>query len=372
MINKARMLDEFRRLSSFDSESFKERDIKNYLEEKLRSLGLEVESDSVGKIIGDNPKCAGNIYGFLKGNKKGNPILFSSHMDTVSPGVGKKMVVNGDTVTSDGTTVLGSDDITGLVSILEALEVIKEDNIAHPDIEVIFFVAEEPYCRGSSHFDFSKVKSKTAYVLDLSGEVGVAATRAPSIIYFRLEVKGRAAHAGFEPEKGISAIEVAAAAISRLKLGRIDDITTANIGIIKGGNGINIIPDNLYLEGEVRSLVHQNALGVLNSIKETFEGVSMKFGAAVSINVEERIHAYNIDLDSDVVKRYDEALKSLNYGKAKYITTFGGSDNNVLNLHGIKGIVISNAMNDVHTTNEYFSIKEFVKSANITLKLMTL
>lgn len=372
MINKERMIEEFKRLASFDSLSFKEKDIKDYLVKKLEFLGLEVRVDAVGKKINDNPKSAGNIYAFLKGNKKGEPILFSGHMDTVSPGIDKKVVIDGDIVKSDGTTVLGSDDITGLVSILEALEVIKEDNLSHPDIEVIFFVAEEPYCRGSSHFDFKDVKSKMAYVLDLSGPVGSAAIAAPSIIYFKIEVKGKAAHAGFEPEKGISAIEVASSAISKLKLGRIDENTTANIGLINGGKGINIVPDFVGIEGEVRSLSHDKALSVVETIKNTFDIEAKRLGASIDVKVEERIHAYSVSKDSLVIERYKKSLDILGYGEPKLITTFGGSDNNILNLHGIKGIVIANAMNKCHTTEEYFEISEFVKSANITLKLMTL
>lgn len=209
MINQERLLKEFFHLVSLDAESYEERDIADYLKQRLTALGLTVEEDQAGEALlslaaksGRNPaKRAGNIYGYLKGNKEGDAILFSAHMDTVSPGKGKKAVLHEDgTITSDGTTVLGSDDAAGLAAILEALAQIQEKSLPHPDIEVLFPVAEEPYAQGSRLFDYSKVRAKKAYVLDLSGPVGGAATAAPSILSFHIVVEGKAAHAGFCPE----------------------------------------------------------------------------------------------------------------------------------------------------------------------------
>ena len=371
MVDKNRMLEEFKKLVAFDSESFKELDISKYLFNKLKELGLQVEIDNAGMLLNPNVKATGNIYGFLKGNTEGDSILLSAHMDTVSPGVGKIAIINDDgTVTSDGKTILGADDITGIVSILEALTIIKERNLKHPDIEVVFFIAEEPYCRGSSVFDFGKIKSKYGYVLDLSGKVGTIALEAPSIYQFKIKINGKSAHAGFEPEKGVSAIVIASLAISKLKLGRIDSDTTSNIGMIRGGNGKNIIPDNVILEGEIRSVSDIKALNEANNIKKTFLAEAEDFGASIEFELNEMIKSYKLSKYSYVVKKYQDTLKQLNYGDASYITTFGGSDANSINKNGIECAVISNAMNNVHTTNEHFEIDEFVKSAEICLSLI--
>lgn len=372
MVNENRMIKEFIKLNSFDSESFYELDISLYLVEKLKDLGFYVEMDNVGEKLLNNPKASGNIYAYLKGNKKGEPILFSAHVDTVSPGIGKKVLINGNRVTSDGSTVLGADDLTGIVSILEALTIIKENNLLHPDIEVVFFIAEEPYCKGSSLFDFSKLKSKIAYVFDLSGPVGNAAISAPSIISFEASILGKSAHAGFEPEKGISAILVASKAISKLKLGRIDENTTVNIGTISGGTGRNIVPNEVSISGEIRSMSSKKALEIVYETKRIIEQEAKEIGARVSFKFEENIKAYKIEENDYVVKRFKDAISLLGYEKPNFINTFGGSDNNNLNKHGIKGIVVANAMNNVHTTNEYFEIDELVKSASIALKLLTI
>lgn len=372
MVNEKRLLEEFQTLASFDSESFHEKVISEYLIHKLKALELEVTVDDTGHKLYDNANATGNIYGYLKGNPDEEALLFSAHMDTVAPGKGKQVVLHEDgKVTSDGNTILGADDITGIAAILEMLTVIKEKKLSHPDIEVVFFIAEEPYCRGSSAFDFSKVKAKKAYVLDLSGAVGTIANQAPSIVQFRAHVKGKSAHAGFEPEKGISAISVAALAISKLTLGRIDERTTANIGTISGGKGKNIVPEETVVEGEIRSLNHEKAQEVVENIRIEFQKAADILGASIEFDVQEMIKAYQVDQTASVITRYEKALTALGYGKPTIITTFGGSDNNLFHQNGIEGIVISNAMNAVHTTEEYFYIDEFVKSAEITLALAT-
>jgi len=359
MVNRQRLLDNFKTLAAFDSESFQEKEIADYLYGKLKELGLEVTMDD-----------AGNLYGIRKGNATGEPVLFSAHMDTVAPGIGKTVIVHRDgKITSDGKTVLGADDLTGVVAILEMLEVIREQNLSHPDIEVIFFVAEEAYGIGSSHFDFSIVKSKVAYVLDLDGPIGRIANAAPSIIQFHIRIEGKNAHAGFEPEKGISAIVAAAKAIDTLTLGRIDESTTANIGIISGGTGKNIVPDSVLLEGEVRSLDHRKALSVIQSIEETFAKAASEIGAKSHFESIERLRAYRVNPESKTIKRYAGALESVTGLEPEIITTFGGSDNNNFCRNGIEGIVISNAMHKVHTTEEYFYLEELEKSSEIVLKL---
>ena len=372
MVDEKRLLSEFITLAGFDSESFHEKDIAEYLLAKLNKLGLEASMDRAGAAQTGDEKAAGNIYGFLKGNIQGEPILFSAHMDTVSPGVGKKVIVNEDgRVTSDGTTVLGSDDITGITAILEMLTVIKDKELPHPDIEVVFFIAEELYCKGSKVFDYNRIKSKYAYTLDIDGRVGRVANRAPSIIQYEVTVEGKSAHAGFEPEKGVSAIVAASNIISKLRLGRINSNTTANVGTINGGTGVNIVPELVTIKGEVRSLDKDEASAVVESLRRQFEEGAIENGVSVTFVSEEMVRAYKVAEDSFVIKKYAKALEKLGYGEPDIITSFGGSDNNNFCLHGIEGVVLSNAMNNVHTVSEYFYLDELVKSAEIVLELAT-
>lgn len=373
MIDSERIRREFGRLAAFDSESFAEGDVKEYLKHRLTDLGLSVEEDDAWKTLGHgNPKSAGNLYAFLKGDKPGEPILFCAHMDTVSPGRNKRPVWHSDgRVTSDGTTVLGADDLSGITAVLEALTVIREDGIGHPDLEVIFSVAEEPFCRGISAFDFSKVKSKIAYVPDLEGPVGTAAVRAPTVLMLDIQIDGRAAHSGFSPEKGINALSAAAAALARTDTGRVDPDTTVNFGLIEGGTGRNIVPASVRIQGEIRSLIHEKALERAGVIREIFLEEAEKRGGSLRFSAEEAIRAYDVPADEPVCRYFRQALADLGREPPDFVTTLGGSDANVLNLHGIRAIVTASAMENVHTTAEYTSIGGLVRSAELILRLMT-
>lgn len=369
IINKKRLTEEFCKLTAIDSISFNERKMADYLKTELNKIGADVFEDNAGHFYGSN---TGNLYGFLKGDIKGEPILFSAHMDTVNPGIGKRAYVGSDgRITSSGETVLGADDMAGVAAILEALKTIKENNISHRRIEFLFSIAEEAYIKGTSVFDFTKLNSKVGYVLDLSGENGTAALQAPTLISFKAQVIGRSAHAGFSPEKGINAIAVTAEAVSKLKQGRIGKETTFNIGTIAGGTSANIVSENCVVKGEIRSLDHIKALKTVESIKIEFEKSCKKYNAELKYDYNIDLEAYNIDKESNVVKRYENACKQLGIN-TNFISTFGGSDNNNFVKNGIEGIVVACGYNNAHTNSEYITVSELEKTANVVLKLMTM
>lgn len=374
--DRNRILEEFSRLISFDAESFHEKKIAEYVKEKLRDLGLRVEEDRAGeKLAGLHPESrdtASNIYAYLKGTKPGAPILFSSHLDTVRPGNGKKVVLHEDgTITSDGTTVLGADDVSGLVSILEALAVIREEALDHPDIEILITVAEEPYCEGSRFIEYERLKAKQGYVLDLDGPVGRAATAAPSILSLKIGIEGRASHAGFAPELGINALSIAAEALSQVSVGRVDSDLTVNFGTIHGGSGRNIVPETVEIEGEIRSLDHAKAFKTAQEIQAVFEQAAQNKGGKITWSVTEHIRSYEVLPESEVVTRFlTVAREPERCIKPERITTYGGSDANRLNEHGIETIVLACAMNKCHSTEEYTVLHELEKSAQLTLGLM--
>lgn len=368
MVNRTRIIEEFTSLVAIDALSYQERDIADRLKISLSELGFAVNEDDAGKYYSGN---CGNIYGYLQGEVEGEPLLFSAHMDTVGPGTSKKAILKGDgTITSDGSTVLGADDLSGIVSILEAVRTIKEKGLPHRSIEVLFPIAEEVYIRGSEVFDFTKIKAKEAYVLDLSGEVGTAALSAPTLVSFTAEILGKASHAGFAPELGINAIAVAAHIITKIEQGRIDGKTTVNIGLIEGGKARNIVSDSCILKGEVRSLNHENALNRVKKIEKVIQETVSEFHASYELTSEFGCLAYKISEDQPVVKRFVKACWELDI-TTELRDTFGGSDNNNFVRHGISGIVIASGMNQVHSCSEYTHIDELEKSANIVIKLMT-
>jgi len=367
-INKERMIKEFVALVSIDSPSFGEKQMGEHIKQHLVSLDFSVSQDDTAR---QQNGSHGNIYGFLKGDITGEPLLFCSHMDTVEPSSGKQAIIgeNG-IITSSGKTVLGADDCSGISAILEALYTIKELKLSHRSIEVLFTIAEEVYAKGVKHFDFSKIRAKEAYVLDLAGPVGFAAYKAPTILSFTVTINGKSAHAGFEPQNGIHAIAVAANAISQLRMGQVDDDTTLNIGVIKGGQATNIVPDHCVINGEIRSFSHAKALEQANSVKKHFEAIANAVGATVDYQVLIGCEAYETQLEHPVVKRFERACEKQGL-TVSVKQTFGGSDNNYLAKRAITGIVVASAMNRCHSCEEYTNVEELHRIAELTVSLMT-
>lgn len=357
----------FAELVEIDSPSLQEKDMAEHIRGLFRGLGIELAEDDSGKRSGSD---AGNLYAYIKGGKTGKPILLSAHMDTVMPACGKKAVFgeNGK-VTSDGTTVLGADDLAGVTAIYEAVRFLKEAGTPHRDAEILFTTGEELYCRGAKAFDCGKLKARQAYILDLSGPIGGAAYAAPTIISFRAHIKGRSAHAGFCPEEGVNAIAAAAQAIASLRQGRIDEETTANIGMISGGTGINVVAPECVAGGEIRSLDHGKAVRQLKEYRSIFETAAGRYGAELCWEESVDIMAYRTALESSTVTEYREAVRRAG-AEARLVETFGGSDNNVFAQYGVEGIVMATSMNRVHSCGEYANINEIATVAEILVHLL--
>lgn len=368
MINIPRLTNEFASLVAIDSPAFGEKAMGAYLKHALSELGLSVFEDDAGT---DHPGSCGNILGFLEGDERlGAPLLLCAHMDTVEPAHGKLAVVGEDgRITSGGDTVLGADDASGIVVILEALRTLRERGLPHRPLEVLFTIAEEVYCYGAARFDISRLRAKEAYVLDLIGPIGSAAYSAPSILFFTAVVQGQSAHAGFEPEKGVHAIAAAASAISALKLGHVDSDTTVNVGTISGGLALNIVPDFCEVRGEVRSFSHDKAEAQMEAVRQQFTLSAQAVGATVEFEVSEGCRAYQTPLESAVVRRFERTCKSLSL-PVQLDKTFGGSDHNCLAAKGISGLVIASGMHNCHTCQEYTTIDELTQAAELVLALI--
>lgn len=366
LISSQRVVNSFCDLVRIDSPSFQEREMADYLTQKLTSMGLSVCEDNAGEKIGGT---AGNLLATLPG--EGEPILFCTHMDTVEPALGKEAVVHPNgMITSKANTVLGADDLAGLSAVLEAVQTILDKDLPHRPLELLFTVAEEVYCQGASVFDTSQIKAKECYTLDLSGPIGKAAYQAPSILSFTAQIKGKSAHAGFAPQEGIHAIQGASLSISQLKLGQIDEQTTANVGIIQGGEGTNIVPEHCLVKGEVRSFSHDKAQEQIQHIQKVFEQSCQSIGAAVDFSWVCHIKAYQTDCSLPVVTRYEQVCRQMGI-EPQLTTTLGGSDYNFLaEVEGLNGLVLASAMNQCHSCEEYTSVEDISKVAELALQLM--
>ena len=366
-IHQERLTADFLEITTGSAESLDERHIADLLTEKLQYLGFSVIEDAAGQKLGGN---AGNLYGFLKGTLPGPPLLLSAHMDTVKPGCHKKPVLHEDgTITSDGTTVLGADDAAGLAEILEGIRSVQETEIPHRDIEILFPVAEEIFIQGSNVFDFSRIKAKEAYVLDMSGAVGSAAIRAPSMFSFCVTVTGRASHAGFAPENGINAIAVAAQAIAGIPQGHVDAETTCNIGTITGGTAKNTVPEQCICTGEVRGFSHEKVLQCIEKIRRSFADAAKAYGALFEMETQEILRSYCVPENSPVIKRFQRVCSSLGFA-GELRSTLGGSDNSNFLKAGISGIVLSCGMQRVHSTDEYITLQELVRGSELVAGLI--
>lgn len=366
-VNEKRIVDLFKKLVETDSPSRGERQLCDILKKELEKLGIDCFEDSAGEKIGGN---CGNLYACVEGDLDLPPILFSAHMDTVEPALNKKLIIDEDgKMHSDGTTVLGSDDLAGVTSIIEALNVIKENNLSHRPLEIMFSVCEEHYCGGASFADYDKIKSKEAYVFDLDGSAGTACYAAPTILSFKAEFIGKAAHAGLAPEQGIHAIGAAAHAVSKIQCGKLGDGTTVNIGTIKGGTADNIVPEYCVLTGEIRSYDDEKATKRFKIIETILRDAAEFYLAEVKIESNKSCIAYETDIEHPVVKRFTKACSDMGI-EAKLERSFGGSDNNSFAQKGITGIVLSTAMNDCHTTNEWTAITDLKGAAALALNLM--
>ena len=366
-INSRRLTDLFCELVAVDSPSYGERAMADLLTGKLEMLGFAVTEDDAAEKLGGT---AGNLIATLPGQLDLPPVLLCAHMDTVAPAFGKRAVVEPDgRIHSAGDTVLGADDLAAVAAIVEAVTVLKEREIPHRPVELLISAAEEPYCRGAAVLDVSRFRSKEAYVLDLDAPVGTAAVSAPTILDFEICCRGRSSHAGFAPEKGVSAILAAANAMTRFPGGRVSPETTLNYGLIEGGKQTNIVPDVCTVRGEIRSSDDAFAFGLLEKMKQTFRECCQALGAEVTFRDRCLVHAYETPKDSPVVRRYEKVCADLGF-PVELVRTFGGSDNNCLAYGGIQGIVVASAMHGCHTCDEYTTVRELTDVAAVTAGLL--
>ena len=377
MINRGRLVSEFLELVQISSLSKKEGAIARRLCQTLEAMGAQVEVDDAGQKVGGE---TGNVIARFSGTvPSAPPLLLSAHMDTVVPGENVKPIVEGDVVRTDGTTVLGGDDKAGIVAILEAVRVVRERQIAHGDLELVFTICEELGLLGAKHLDVSRLRARTGLVLDSDG-VDELVTRAPAADRMVFTIHGLEAHAGVCPENGISAIKVAAEAIASMRLGRIDGETTANLGIIQGGTANNIVPKQVVVRGEARSRDLEKLRVQTEHMRGCFHEAARRHrvtlnGKEIQARVEERIeHDYDLmDLPDDcrIVRLVVEAAKSLGRPCATR-PTGGGCDANVLNGKGLQVANLGCGMREIHTVSEWLDLKDLVRTAELVLEVVRL
>ena len=359
MINKKRLVEQFLELVKIDSPSGSENLVAKYLISRLKGFGAKVTTDSYGNVIG-------SILG------QGEPFMLNAHMDTVEPGRGIKPIVKGDIIVSDGTTVLGGDPKAGVAIILEALALVKSTKKKHRSLEIVFTRSEEVGLLGAVNLDYSKINARKGITFDGEERVINMDIAAPGYNRVDAIITGRSAHAGVEPEKGISAIKIASEIISRLKLGRIDFETTSNVGLIEGGSAINAVPETSHIQAEVRSRNLKKLQKHTKHFQDVFDKVMAKYPeASISLKIEREFDPYRFEKTHEVLKEIISVLKKMKI-KPNLFESGGGTDVNIFHTHGIEAIVVGTGDYNAHTKREYVKISEMVEAAGFLEKFITI
>lgn len=376
MIKQDRLTDYTMDLITIDSPSKQEKEVAMKLKYDMEQIGAQCSFDSADEKVGGN---VGNLTVKVKGNTDAPPFFFSSHMDTVSPGIGIKPHIKEGIMRSDGTTILGSDDKSGVAIIVEVIKSLKENNIPHGDIEVAFTICEEIGLLGAKYYDINNISAKHGIVLDSSTPDRLV-LRCPSAEELNFTVHGIEAHAGLCPQDGISAIKVASDAISIMTFGRIDHETTSNIGIIKGGIATNIVTGKVEVVGEVRSHDEQKLKAHVYHMTECFTNSAKKhkivlngkqLEAKIDVRTERSYDRMDVGDDSFITKLVLKAVQNLGH-KVKLHTTGGGCDANYFNKFGLSCANLGTGMYELHTVNEYLILEEQQRCAKIMLETVKL
>ena len=366
MIHAERLLNTFLEYVQIDSESRHEAAFAAQLAADLTAAGCEVWFDESQARTGSD---TGNLYAVLPATAAGEPLLLAAHMDTVSPGRGIHPSVADGVVRSDGSTILASDDKSGIAAIVEVLRILTENSLPHPELQMVFTVCEELGLDGAHALDLDRITAKKALVLD-GCELGEIAIAAPGNYTLKAAVVGRTSHAGIAPERGVSALQVMAEAISHMRLLRIDEETTANIGSIRADGATNIVPERCEIQAEARSLDDEKLITQGQHMMTCLTCACEKYGASLEGGLIRAYSPYRYRKDDPFVLRVCEACRTVGIEPLP-MESGGGSDANVLHAHGIRSLVIGTGMTNVHTVKESIAVRDLESVAALLLELTT-
>ena len=353
----SRMVEQFMEMVRIDSESGDEARMMEYLLQALREVGGEAELDSYGNLIARFP---------ARGCSGAAAVLLSCHADTVKPGVGIEPVLVDGVIRSAGDTILGADDKAGIAEVLEALRVAP----IHPPVEVAISREEEVGLLGVKNLDFSRLTAKRGFLMD-NDSLDTIVVGGPSYFAIDVTVRGRAAHAGMEPEKGINAIQAAARAIAALRLGRIDAGTTANVGVIEGGMIRNGVPDRVSFLAECRSADHAKGEALAAEMEATIRAEVEASGASVEVRIDNLCKAVTIPDDAPSVRLAQKALATVGV-QARPIFITGFTDASIYNNEGIEMAVVGIGAQAEHTTDECIAVADMELALKALVEMLRL
>jgi tripeptide aminopeptidase len=367
--SRERLTELFLMLTRLPGPSRNERKVADAVIGCLTSLGISVHEDGAGAIIGGD---TGNLWCCVSGEGAGPHLALGAHLDTVAPtGVIEPILDDAGVFRSASGTILGGDDKAAITALLHATELMTGSNASFPAFELFFTVSEETGLLGARHLDEHVLRSPLAAVLDSSGPVGGIVVKAPSQEGVRAIFRGQAAHAGVEPERGRSAIQAAAKAIAAMRLGRLDEETSANIGMIRGGVASNIVPDLCEIEGECRSHDAGKLAHVAAAMVDALQEAAGQTGVDVDVNLVHEYQAFALNGRSPAVRLSKAAISAVGL-EPRLLTGGGGSDANVLNARGLPTVNLDAGMMRVHSPDEYLALDELERLCSVVVQLIML
>jgi tripeptide aminopeptidase len=361
------LLDLFLELCSIPSPSGQERAVTDRVGAYLTALGLEWdEDDAAGRLDG----TAGNLYCRLPPtDAEGIPIFLCAHTDTVPLDGELEPVVQDGVVRNAGGTILGSDDKAAIVVMLESIRRIVRENRPHAGVELVFTPQEEVSLRGAEAFDHTRLQARTGFVYDQGTRIGEIVLGSPYGRILDLRFHGRAAHAGMAPEEGRSAIAAAARAIADFRLGRLDEETSANVGVISGGTARNVVPEWCSFQAEVRSHDERKATDVVREMLETAAFAASLGECELESEVRPSFPGYRFRQSDEPVRLAAAALERAGF-EPRYILSGGGADANVFNARGLSCVNLANGMAEIHTPDEHIAVADLEAMVEVTLALV--
>ncbi|NIM05378.1 MAG: M20/M25/M40 family metallo-hydrolase [Armatimonadetes bacterium] len=367
MIDLQRIAKELQEFIRIPSSSLHEKRFAQRVKRALATLGIRCREDNAGKKIGGD---CGNLFARIPGDRGRPTLLLSAHLDTVE--TGKEVIsprIRNGVIRSSGETVLGADDKAAVAALLEALRVLRKGELPHPPLEIVFTVAEELGLQGAKQFDCRRLKAKAGFVFDAFGPVGGIITKAPAYDSIDATILGRAAHAGASPEEGASAIRMAGRAISRMRLGRVNKQTTANIGLISGGTARNVIPDRCSLKGEARSHSSASLRRQVQHMLECIHEAAAAGGGSIEVEVEREFEACRVTMNSLPVRLARRVCRKLSL-PFETRTSGGGADTAIFAAAGIPCVTANVGYENPHSVRECISLDQVRLLAEFILALV--
>jgi tripeptide aminopeptidase len=355
-------------LAAIPSPPGRERGVADVVLRYLEALGLEPDEDSCGPRIGST---AGNVYARLEPTAEGTPIFLCAHMDTVPPDGRLEPVVEDGVVRNAGGTILGCDNKAAVTAMLEGVRRVLAENVPHAGIELVFTPMEEVGLVGAVAFDHDRLSAQVGYVYDQEGPLGEVVLGAPWSRAMEVRFHGRAAHAGMAPEEGRSAIQAAAKAIADLRLGRVDEDTTSNVGTITGGTAGNVVPEWCTFLAEARSHDEAKLGDFVQEMLDAFSFAATATDCDVETTVRKSYDGYRLKRDEPAVALAAAAFDHCGF-EPRYGLSGGGADANVFNERGRRCVNLSHGVFGFHTPAEHVSVADLERMVDVTVALVEL